>query len=205
MQWSILLYAAFFSFSTFADTVTEAHISIKDSRYILEINSVKTQEELGTKRHSIIIRSIQIPVTTKLAVQEKGGSIQIGGFGDMDFSTGNFSQLDNRPVQSLFSTFSGKAFNVGVFMVGRGYSSAESADGIKFTDNNLAFIVGPSGSMGFNFGATYSRFSLTLSSQAKIVTVNEDKMQMDGDSIVSQTETSKDLTIDQVLKMNMTL
>lgn len=117
-------------------------------------------------RYMNVRRIIKIPVKIALKADvDFGGKIQVWGEGDDDVKTGNFKNISHLNLGDLFTDYEGFSGNLGLVLVGGGYTTLKAANGASLKEvNGSILFIGPAGTpVGINAGIEYFSFKLNIS------------------------------------------
>jgi hypothetical protein len=184
----------------------------EDNQYKLQINSLTNFDKDGnilrtwdTRLTSYVLsKKINMPIEITLTTKSKvGNSVQYLGFGDDDKITGHFNDVNYKKVQDLFATYHGTSTNVGLAIIGGGYTSVESETGISISEGNGSiFFIGPSGMpVGVNSGFERMKFDMNFKSSLSAVEVDFKLTEVINGKIASEENKEMVMSLEEVYSM----
>ncbi len=201
---------------TKANSVQTARIIERDGLYLISIVSVTYFTSKGIpvytgsipKERYFLKREIELPVNITLRKIGGGGEFyQFIGFGDDDLKTGSFSNLNDGRIGDLLTSFKGRSTNIGLTLIGGGYSSVTSEKGIKMSEGNGSlFFIGPVGTpIGINTGFRFLKYELVIHTPLRAALVKYSFHGAYGNDYLTKDSSEVVLSMDEVLNLPMTL
>lgn len=199
-----------------ASSYQSARILKRDGFHMISIISLTYFNSNGVpvapgrvpREHYFLKREIELPVNILIRKVGGGGEFyQFFGFGDDDLKTGSFNNLENGKIGDLLTSFTGFSTNIGVTLIGGGYSSVTSEKGVKVSEGNGSiFMVGPTGTpFGINAGFRPLKYELIIQNPLKAALVKYNFHGVLGRDYLTKDSLEVVMSMDEILKLPITL
>ncbi|MFP5520176.1 MAG: hypothetical protein ACLGGX_09750 [Bdellovibrionia bacterium] len=142
------------------------HTPLIDKRRLDRANPIYNIVESG--KLYLLTRTIQIPIQIEAKQQGIIASYEKSFKSDVDVKTNSFSNFSGQTVADLFGEYKGSAWNLGVVIIGAGYTRLKNENGIRMGEFNGVFPPPATLNIGINAGLT------AAFAQVKLVPLNQD-------------------------------